>query len=242
LVSLAAAISCGGSAPLGHRPPDPASASLDGRTTATMPPDRGTAGAAAIGVPGIDNPEGRGVVLECPFELPRAGTACRAAGACTYFRDGPCGANPDQIFVCNNGLWAASLPAIACPGALPADCAAQTIEQYCAGRACPNNLYQARSIACGNFAMHSPSEQLNRCGGTSLRFMIGAGGSIYHYDATRTLVGITVFDEIPSSHCDEGQHVYGRDCLPNQRFCPESSCIPAVCDIGADDDADAGTQ
>lgn len=200
------------------------------------------AGAAAFGVPGIDNPDVRGVVLECPVEPPSIGTACLAAGTCSYFRDGPCGANPDQVLVCNNGKWAASLLAIPCPGTFPADCAAQTIEQYCAERTCPINLYQARSIACGKFAMHAPSEQLNRCGGMSVRFMIGAGGSIYHYDATKTLIGITVFDEVPSAQCDEAQQLYGRDCLPNQRFRPESSCTPVVCDVGADDDADAGTQ
>lgn len=74
----------------------------------------------------------------------------------------------------------------------------------------------------------------------SLRFMFGLGGTIYHYDATQTLVGITQFDDSAFPPCNQLQYVYGRDCLPMQLFCPSEACTPVSCDAddaGTSDDA-----
>jgi hypothetical protein len=204
----------------------------------------GAAGAEPISAPGIETPEYRGGADgECPVELPIVGASCRSAAVCTYRRDGPCGANPDQIRNCQNGSWVASAPAIACPGTVPAvDCTVPTLDQYCAAQKCPINLYQARSLACSGESWLHPSEESNQCGGISVRLIAGYSGSIYHYDATKTLVGIAQFDDVSGPPCHKTDFVYGRDCLPGAWVCEESACTPPVCDMGADDDVDAGAQ
>jgi hypothetical protein len=248
VVSLTAAIGgCSGSPPLGHEPTSPQlerSSRDDQRTNETAPVNAGAAGAGPIGVAGIATPEYRdGADVECPVELPIVGASCRGAAVCTYRRDGPCGAIPDQIRICQQGAWVASAPAIACPGTFPAiDCTAPTLDQYCSAQQCPINLYQARSLACGGASWLRPSEQSNQCGGISVRLLAGLGGSIYHYDATKTLVGIAQFNDVSGPPCYKTEYVYGRDCLPDALFCQESACTPPVCDMGADDDVDAGAQ
>jgi hypothetical protein len=177
----------------------------------------------------------------CPADPPLVRTLCIGTRMCSYYYDGPCGAKPDQIWRCFDGSWRPVAPAIACPGTVgPVECQTPTLVEYCANRQCPLDSKLGRALACQNSAQARVLEEPNECDGVSIRRMFGEGGTIYHYDATDTLVGITRFDDVPYPPCNRTEYVYGKNCLPGQRFC-SAMCTPLVCNIDGDE-ADAGAQ
>jgi hypothetical protein len=58
---------------------------------------------------------GAGDAMICPAEVPVVGAACQTGRMlCTYFRNGPCPPDADQLRKCIGGKWVLLKPAVAC--------------------------------------------------------------------------------------------------------------------------------